>query len=502
MLRRHLSIYEWFGGNSMSLCGPSPSSILFLKQESCDDHEVIRKHGSSHEQFESFATFGEATLHAATAEENGDASFDAGTKALAILKRPAFFMGCLDRRFFAAALRDAYEFDAGVFAILDVSLAEKSPIGIVEFWYFFEGFLVTLQRVFDVDIVRRISVEHPILGDQPAGALREVNFMPKLHRLQDLPSFDQVGVSLENRKDLLFIRDLFLVEHATTCLINNLVPKTAIMIDLLSNGLDCYVSHQINAAHAFSLFECLTCVSDHLIRGVDEFAIFRDQLILPLFGRHPLDLLHPASGTASAIGKSRHALGEQFIEISNQPTNDADCIPQQGTIHWVVDVRFDHGRIDAQFFAIFQSEINGGIDDQIVDYLECLRREPVKRLVERIMFGNESAVETSESPQSIPVIDALSQFAVFPVLHSLQDKRAQHLLGGEAVAARIGILQATLKISAHLVYQVTVLVNEIGDGLQHRLQANALGEKLNIGKTDLTARRSCHFLAFAFLRFL
>lgn len=192
MLRRHLSIDEWFVGNSMGLWSPSPSSILFFKQESCDDHEVIRKHGSSHEQFESLATFGEATLHAATAEENGDASFDAGTKTLAILKSRAFFMGCLGRRFFAAALRDAHEFHAGVFAILDVLLAEESPIGTVEFWYLSEGFLVTLQRVFDVDIVRRISVEHPILGDQPAGTLRDVDFMPKLHRLQDLPSIKSV----------------------------------------------------------------------------------------------------------------------------------------------------------------------------------------------------------------------------------------------------------------------------------------------------------------------
>jgi hypothetical protein len=112
------------------------------------------------------------------------------------------------------------------------------------------------------------------------------------------------------------------------------------------------------------------------------------------------------------------------------------------------------------------------------------------------------AVETSEFPQSKAVTDALSQFPVLPVLHSLEDKRTQYLLGGEAVAARIGILQATLKIPAHLVYQVTVLVNEVGDGPQYRLQANTLVQEFQIGETDLTAGASCHFLAFAFLRFL
>jgi len=47
-----------------------------------------------------------------------------------------------------------------------------------------------------------------------------------------------------------------------------------------------------------------------------------------------------------------------------------------------------------------------------------------------------------------------------------------------------------------------VLVNEVGDGLQHRLEANTLVQEFQIGETDLTAGAPCHFLAFAFLRFL
>ena len=502
MMKIHFSIDDWFISILESLCGPSSSPILFFKQQSCDDHEVIRKDGSSHEQLESLVSFGKAPLHAAAAEENGNAAFNAGTKTLAILERRAFFMGCLGRRLFAAALRNAYKFDASFFAVLDVLGAEKAPIGTVEFWHLPEDFLVTLHRVFNVDIVRRISCEHLILSDQPSGTLRNIDFMTKLHRLEDLAAFDQIGVSFENRKDLLFVWNLLVVEHASTSLINDLDPKSAVMVDLLSNRLDCDFSHQINAADAFGLCEHLACVPGHLLGGVDEFAIFRDQLLLPLPGRHPLDLLHPAPGTASAFGEPQHSLGKQFVEISNQPSNDADRIPQQGTIRWVVDVRFDHGRIDAQFFAIFQPEFDSVRDNQIVNQLERGRREPDKGLVESVMFGNSLAVEMSEFPQSIPVIDALSQFAVLPVLHSLQNKRAQHLLGAEAVATFIGILQSPLKVPAHLVYQVTMLVKEFGDGLQQGLQANTLLQEFQIGKTDLTAGVSCHFLTFAFLRFL
>ena len=262
--------------------------------------------------------------------------------------------------------------------MLDIVLAEESPIATVDFWCFTECFLVTLQRGFDVCIICGISIEHPILSDQAVGALRNVDFMAEFHRLEDLASFDQIRVSFEYRKDLLFVRHLLLIKDSSPCLINDAIPKATVMVDLLSDGLDRDFGHQVNATDSLSLLEHLARISDHLLRGVDEFAIFRDQLVAPLLGRHPLDLLHPASGTASAIGESRHSLGKQFVEISKQPSNDSDGIPQQGTIRWVMNVRFHYGRIHAQFLAVFESDLNGRLDDQIIDQLERRRREPVK----------------------------------------------------------------------------------------------------------------------------
>jgi hypothetical protein len=58
----------------------------------------------------------------------------------------------------------------------------------------------------------------------------------------------------------------------------------------------------------------------------------------------------------------------------------------------------------------------------------------------------------------------------------------------ETTPPGLGIFQATIKIPAHLVYQVSVLVNEIGDSLQHWLQADALIEKFQIGKAELGTR--------------
>jgi hypothetical protein len=488
VLNKHVSTKEWFNSSLTNLCGSSATSFLLFDQQSCNDHEVIRKHGGSHQQFESLAALGEATLHATTAEENGNSPLNAGTEALPILEGWAFLVGCLGRRFFPATLRNAHELDPSVFALLDIVLAVKSPVGTVHARCITECFLVTLQGGFDVAIIRGIPVEHAVLSDQTPGALRNVDFMAEFHRLHDFASLDQVGVGFEDRKDLLFVRNLFPVKHAATCLINDALPKATVMVDLISKGLDRDFGHQVDATDSFRLLEHVARVSDHLLRGPDEFVIFGDQPSMPLFGRHSLDLLHSATGAAIPIGESRHALGKQVVEISDQAGNDSHGVPQQGAIRWVVNVSFDNGRIDAQFLAVFQPESDGRFDDQLVDHLERRRGEPVKGPVESIMFGNELAVETSESPQSISISDSFSQFAVIPVFHSLEGKRAQYLLCREAAPPGLGIFQTTLKIPAYFVYQVSVLVNETGDSLQHRLQAHALVEKFQIGKTDLGAR--------------
>jgi hypothetical protein len=57
---------------------------------------------------------------------------------------------------------------------------------------------------------------------------------------------------------------------ATTCLINDAVPKATVMVDLLSNLLDSNFGHQVDATDSFSLLEHLARVSDHLLRGPES----------------------------------------------------------------------------------------------------------------------------------------------------------------------------------------------------------------------------------------
>ncbi len=61
MLKRHLSTEECLFKPMMSLCGSSIAPFLLFKEQSCDDHEVIREHCGSDQQFEPLAPFGKAS---------------------------------------------------------------------------------------------------------------------------------------------------------------------------------------------------------------------------------------------------------------------------------------------------------------------------------------------------------------------------------------------------------------------------------------------------------
>jgi hypothetical protein len=485
-----------------SLCGAFSTSVLLLGEQACNHHEVIREHGSSHQKLEMLSTFCKTALHAATAEENGNAPLDAGAELLCLFELGALLKCFLLRRLFTATLRNAHEIDATIFALLYIVPAEKSSVATVYAWRRTEYFLVTLQGRFHVGVIRWIAIDYTVLSNEPLATFRDENLVAEFNRFQNLATFDQVGVNFKDRKELLFVGNLLSLDHSPTSLIDHPVSKAAIVIDFLANRVNCNIGHQIDAANSFRFLENDTRVFYYLAGCAYEFTILRNQLSVPLSCRHSLSFLHPAPRATGAVSESRRAIRKQIVEVSDQPCEDSYRVPQQRAIGWVVNVSFDHGRVDTQFLAVFQAQVNSGFDNHIIDRLKCCRSEPVKGSIESIMFGNTIAVETGESPQRIPVRDSFAQFAVIPVLDPHQGQGTDHLLSGQPIPSGLGILQATLKIPAHLVYQVTMFVNEIGNGPQRRLQAYTLGVKFNIGKTDLTPRRSCHFLAFAFLRFL
>jgi hypothetical protein len=99
--------------------------------------------------------------------------------------------------------------ELGVLAQPEIVFAEEPPVGTVDSRGIAKRLHVTLQRGFDMGVIGGIPIEDPVLSDQPSGTLRNVYLVAEFHRLQDLASFDQVGVDFEDRKDLLFIRNLY-----------------------------------------------------------------------------------------------------------------------------------------------------------------------------------------------------------------------------------------------------------------------------------------------------
>src|ERR1039457_7539906 len=76
----------------------------------------------------------------------------------------------------------------------------------------------------------------------------------------------------------------------------------------------------------------------------------------------------------------------------------------------------------SDLLAIFQAELNGGLDHGLVDGLHGGRGEPVKGAVEGVVLGYTMAVEVGKAAQGIAVVDAFAQLAIVPVLDAHQDE--------------------------------------------------------------------------------
>src|SRR5262252_6857363 len=80
-------------------------------------------------------------------------------------------------------------------------------------------------------LIARISVQNLILGNQTFGALCQKYFVAKFQRRPYLAALNEIGMRLKYGVELLRIRNLFSLEHATARLINHTVAQIAIVLD-------------------------------------------------------------------------------------------------------------------------------------------------------------------------------------------------------------------------------------------------------------------------------
>lgn len=119
------------GADELSNCATAAG--CWFTEPGCDAHQIVGEYGSADQHLEALDAFSEAALHAAAAEQHGDAPLDAGPEALSLLEG-----GCLlvslttPRNFPAADLRDAGDLDAVALAQGLVPLAEEAAIGAVQ----------------------------------------------------------------------------------------------------------------------------------------------------------------------------------------------------------------------------------------------------------------------------------------------------------------------------------------------------------------------------------
>lgn len=112
--------WVWRGGRLRGAASP-------FFEEGGQDQEVVGQHGRADEGLESIAPVEETALHAASAEQDGDATLAAGTETLPLLEGPAVLVRFALGGLLASALGDALE-AARLLAGGDVVLAVEAAI--------------------------------------------------------------------------------------------------------------------------------------------------------------------------------------------------------------------------------------------------------------------------------------------------------------------------------------------------------------------------------------
>jgi hypothetical protein len=115
----------------------------------------------------------------------------------------------------------------------------------------------------------------------------------------------------------------------------------------------------------------------------------------------------------------------------------------------MMNVSLDYRGVDAQLGAILQAKRDRGLNHQVVDRCERLRRQPIETAVERVVFGHRIPVEIGKLTQRHTVGDPFTQLAIIPILDAHQNQRAQHLRRRQSAATRARLLQTTHQIASH-----------------------------------------------------
>src|ERR1700694_2611163 len=277
------------------LSGGFSSARRSLGQQGGNDHEVVGEHRRADKQGEALGALGAVALHAATAHQHRDAPLDAGAKALALLECCRPLVGLALRRLAGAALWNADRRDGAVHARRYVLLAEEAAVRRIEFRGPTEAAAVTLERRRHMNVVRGVSLEHLILGDQTFGAFGEEHLVAEFHGRAHLAALDQVGLRLEDRIDFLGIGHLLAFEHAAARLVDDTRAESAIMRDLVADGVDRHGGKQVLAAHPGGVLACGSGVRHHLLGDADQRSVGRGlprSGALALLRRHALNLVH------------------------------------------------------------------------------------------------------------------------------------------------------------------------------------------------------------------
>jgi hypothetical protein len=149
-----------------------------------------------------------------------------------------------------------------------------------------------------------------------------------------------------------------------------------------------------------------------------------------------------------------------------------------------MNVRLHHGGVDAEVAAVLETEPDRRLDHGVVEGAHRRGRQATERAAEGVVLGHRLAIERRKDPERVPIGDALAQFAQIPGLHPLEHEGAEDLGRAQAGAPGLGTLEPAHQIVMDERDELRMRVEEVGEGLQGRLERDPLGLQFEVGEAE------------------
>lgn len=326
-----------------------------------------------------------------------------------------------------------------------------------------------------VRLLSRSSCEDPVVRDEVAFDLLDLDHMAVLDPLSRLAADQKLRVGLEDTEDLLLTGDDLPVEDSSPGLVQNSFGQPGEVSKVLNDRLYHRVLQDTEASCMQAESQPgrnLRCPGKSPFHPLHELFVGRPELLLryllfPL--RCAADLIREPLRPTVLEASGSYRIGIDIPGPSDEPAEDSRTVRHEARVRWVVDIGLHGGGIQADLLAFDETPADRIPSQETVDRPPGLRPDCIFHVAQ--MRGMEHGPHTDprEDAENAPIVDAEAGLSKWPTLNGLDEDHPEDLVCrvSEPLASSPAVdrFDRSVDVPVHGVEDPRVLIEHSGQGL-------------------------------------